>query len=162
VLLEQQVTRDREDALAHLAEAGTIFAHFAARRPILLDLIRQTSCLLGQQVDGLGSMSRPSYGEHMPYDAERVKRSLERLMEEKGLEPARWAEESGLSKTTLINYLRNKRRKPDRAHGLGPDQGPRARTIVALGLEGRETRGRCRCLSTTAVRRSLPERRVQG
>ena len=43
-----------------------------------------------------------------------------------------------------------------RAHGLGPDQGPRARAAAALELEGRAARGCRRCLSTVSVRQRLP------
>ena len=48
-----------------------------------------------------------------------------------------------------------------RAHGLGPDQGPRARAAAAMGLEDRAARGHCRGL--TVVRQTtLTVRRWYG
>ena len=62
-----------------------------------------------------------------------------------GVEPLAW----------LTDVLAGVADRRARAHGLGPDQGARARAAAALGLEGRAARGCRQCLNAVTARRRL-------
>lgn len=64
------------------------------------------------QKDALAAPAAPAYRTPMPYDPERLRRSIHRIMKERNLKPKTWCKAAGVGETTLRQFLDGKIKSP--------------------------------------------------